>query len=676
LVPTSYCAFSRSTNLRRKPLSPYLDEFRTRPAIERHAPSIHLHIDGERGPTKTDVCNACLRALSHLFDHSDGGQIAFVMQVSMTSLDQIKGWENVGHCCWFAGKATEWTQYQFRDAVPNRLIERLQAEQDVPTTTTLHIALATMIITVFTSPIPLVMSTSDVISNLITLVLRRAAIDPADSLLLALTECIGALGTHVYYADQIHDLASELISRLVSAEATGLPGRERDSSDKSRGQALRALIAGLVGLMSAPTRRVEQRSSGETPRSEHEMVSGSQKAADPVHSSSGDKPARVSIERTDGEARLTQRSKISPEIWQDTLNLICDVDFSVRSDYASALLVYLESEISTRGGYTDGDGVRRNRLAVSQLQQVGNVMAALHGDELTRFLHASHVYLYILATSPTFYDTAHSPSPPRSTTRKDSADITVIPATPDASREAIGGAEDRSSPARSQQGRLSFSLPTRTRKLSLVRRIISRLPTRITPSSPPSATASDYRNITSILIKIHEFLPVRGLITGVPFLLALSSVAYVDEYTDPGLLGTICATREVISRVWLALGRIWDCRELAEMAEKVGDIPLLQFCFDLILSKALSSIPDSSCLPREREARDLSRLSEPDVPVQISPVNDADCVWTGVDPERALNALTSSKNVLEATAMDSQMLRKRLSAQWTAESAFRDCASN
>lgn len=578
MAPTSHCAIPRSTNLRQKPLSPYLDQFRTRPAIERHAPSIHLHIDGERGPTKTDVCNACLRALSHLFDHSDGEQIAFVMQAATASLDQIRGWEKVGHCCWFANKATEWTQYQFRDAVPNRLIERLQREQDVPTTTTLHIALAAMITTVFTSPIPLVMSTSDVISSLITLVLRRAAINPTDSLLLALTECIGALGTHVYYADQIHDLASELISRLVSAEATGLPGRERDSGGKSRGQALRALIAGLVGLMCTPTRRLENRSSGETPRSEHEIVSNGQKPAESVHSSSGDKPARVSTDRTDGEARLTKRTKISPETWQDTLNLICDVDFSVRSDYANALLVYLESEISTRGEYTDGVKVRRSRtLAATQLQQVGNTMAALHGDDSTRFLHATHVYLYILATSPTFHNSAPSPSPPRSTGHRDSADITVIPATPDASREAFGIAEDRSSPARSQQGRLSLSLPTRTRKLSLVRRIISRLPSRITPSSPPSATASDYRNIASILIAIHEYLPVRGLLTGVPFLLSLSSVADADESTDRVSVGRILVIREMISRVWLALGRRWDCKELVETAERVRDMLPLHF---------------------------------------------------------------------------------------------------
>ena len=494
----------------------------------------------------------------------------------MASLDEIHGWEKVGHCCWFAGKATEWTQYQFRDAVPTRLIDRLQREQDVPTTTTLHTTLATMITTVFTSPIPLVMSTSDVISNLISLVLHRAAIDPADSLLSALTECIGALGTHVYYADQIHDLASELISRLVSTEAAGLPGRERDPGDKCRTQALRTLIAGLVGLMRTPTRRVDQRSGVESPRSEQEFTPSSPKLADSEQFSSGDKPARASTERADGDTHLTKRTKISPETWQDTLNLICNVDFAVRSDYAGALRVYLESEISTRGEYTDSDGVRRNRpLAAGQLQHAGNMMAAIYGDETTRFLHAIHVYLYILATSPTFHSPANTPSPARSPARDGTEAVTVIPATPNASREAVGVIEDRSSPARSQHARLSLSLPSRARRLSMVRRIISRLPPCITPSSLPLATASDYRNIASVLTRIHEQLPLRGLLTGVPFLLAMSSAMHADDTADSASLGRIWAMREVVSKVWLVVGKTWDCGELVEMAEKVRVIVFL-----------------------------------------------------------------------------------------------------
>ena len=87
-------------------------------------------------------------------------------------------------------------------------------------------------------------------------------------------------------------------------------------------------------------------------------------------------------------------------------------------------------------------------------------------------------------------------------------------------------------------------------------------------------------------------------------------------------------------------------------------------------------MPVSSYLPREEEARDLGRLADPDVPVEILPVNGADDVWSGVDPEAALNALASNKNTLEATAMDSETLRKCLSTPWTAESAFKDCASS
>ena len=596
------------------------------------------------------------------------------MQAVMASLDEIQGWEKEGHCCWLAGKAAEWTQYQFRDTIPTRFIDRLLREQDAPMTTTLHLTLAAMIFTVYESPTPLVIPTSDVISNLISLVLRRAVIDPADSLVRALTKCIGALGSHVYYADQIHDLASELIGRLVSIEASGIPGHEQDSSDKGRAQALRALIAGLVGLMCTPARRVDQRPRTESPRSEQDFTSftaNGQRVPDSAQSQNGDNPARTSTERAEYH---TKRTTISPETWQDTLNLICNVDFPVRSDYASALVVYLESEVSSRGEYTDGDGVRRNRpLAASQMQQAGNIIAARYGDKATRLLHAIHVYLYILATSPTFQSPAISPSPALPPARDvTEAAVTVIPATPDASHEVIGGTEDRSSPARSQYGRHSLSIPTRARKVSLVRRIISRLPSRITPSSLPLATASDYRNIVSILTRVHERLPVHGLFTGIPFLLTLSSAIHTDDIADSACRGRIWMIREVVSRVWLTVGEAWHCKELVEMAEKVSDI-IFWFLISLIWFEALSTMPVSSCLPQEEDARTPGQLADPEVPVQVSLVEDAECVWSGVTFQAALDALVSSKDALEATGMDREALHKRLSTPWTAELAFRDC---
>jgi hypothetical protein len=39
-------------------------------------------------------------------------------------------------------------------------------------------------------------------------------------------------------------------------------------------------------------------------------------------------------------------------------------------------------------------------------------------------------------------------------------------------------------------------------------------------------------------------------------------------------------------------------------------------------------MPISSCLPREEE-RTPGQLADPEVPVQISPVNDAENVWSG-----------------------------------------------
>ena len=116
----------RSTFIKDKPNSPYLAEFRTRPTTERRAASIHVHIDGENGPSTTDVINECLHALSSLLQHSNGWQLGHIMQAAFDSLDDLKSWEKHDQCCWLAKKCCDWTQYQYRFAVPTRLVERLR----------------------------------------------------------------------------------------------------------------------------------------------------------------------------------------------------------------------------------------------------------------------------------------------------------------------------------------------------------------------------------------------------------------------------------------------------------------------------------------------------------------------------------------------------------------------
>lgn len=113
----------RVVKVKEQPNSPYLAEFRSRPAMERRTTSIHLHITGDTGPTSREVAHAAMRALSSLFGHSNGGQAAISIQAAIDCLSDRNAWNEPDHCRWFAVHEAEWTQYQYRYAIPSRLVE-------------------------------------------------------------------------------------------------------------------------------------------------------------------------------------------------------------------------------------------------------------------------------------------------------------------------------------------------------------------------------------------------------------------------------------------------------------------------------------------------------------------------------------------------------------------------
>lgn len=475
------------------------------------------------------------------------------MQAIFDSLDELRSWEKLDQCRWLARKTCEWTQYQYRYAVPTRLVERLLESQDAPSASALQNALAAMVTTVFTSSIPLVnLSTSDIISNLITLVFHRVSTDPEDPLLVNLVECIASLGTHVYYADQIQDLAGELISRLVVVETQGVPARAQPSNKKSRSKALRCLLAGMLGFMQAADRDGRAHGDAEDGRERPRTSSGS---ASPPSPTIGTVPAQ------DTQARSSKRTRVSPEIWHDTLSLICDADYAVRADYAEAFIFYLKTEIRKRCDFADADGVRRTRtLAEGPIQQATKMKLLLHGDSATRALNAAHAYIYVLAAATSLGFDSSSGSSAYSAA-VDAPPINVLPATP--SSDAPENPNFHPHPQRNP--RRSMTNPPR--KVSVVQRAIDALPSRISAST--AATASDYTHILVMLTTVHEQLPVRGLLTGIPMLLTLDNATNTRDSTDPATLQRLCAIKEVIARVWLVVGKIWVCSELVELAEMV-----------------------------------------------------------------------------------------------------------
>ncbi|KAG1783176.1 hypothetical protein EV702DRAFT_1176389 [Suillus placidus] len=602
----------------------YLAEFRSRPAIERH---------GESGPSSSDVLNTSLRVLQHMVQHSNGAQMGLLMQATFEGLDDLKVWEKLDQSRWLAQKASEWAQYQYRYAVPTRLVEQLLLIQDSSICTAQHRALATMVPAVFTSPVPLVnLSTSDIISNLITLVLRRVSIDPQDALLPSLVECISSLGAHIYYSDQIQDLASELVSRLVTVEMQGVVGCDKEPGDRRRSQAIRCLLAGLLGLMRA--------------------ADGSQMVSDDKNTPKNI-PSSSIPQNNDPSQRppshLSRRTRVSGEVWHETLSLLCDGDYSVRSDYAHTLVDYLRKEIPKRGDTTDENGVRRSRPLIegSPTHQANSIGILLYGDSATRSLHATHAYLFILATTSSLGISFNSTPSPAYPTSGDIPSIGVTAPTPQNESGLVNG--HSTDPQGSFPARRSPGLLARTRKSSNAHRLLENVPEKISAAS--SASLSDYALILYVLSAIHEEVPTRGLLVGLPMLMALHGTTEVEDGTNEASKQRVKVIQELLARVWLVLARVWECSELVDLAEK-----------------ALSTMEAAPTLPPLPEfIPGVLRPAQTEGEGGVRP-------WSNVNAEEALAILASAKSVQEATGLDRQGLLRRCSAKWTVDMALRDSA--
>lgn len=334
-----------------------------------------------------------------------------------------------------------------------------------------------------------------------------------------------------------------MIGRLLVIEAQDVLGRGKSGPINSRCQAVRCLLDGLLGLIQAANETELMKSQGEAP--------------DTIGLAPG------APRKDDGHARASQRSRVSPDIWQDTLSLLCDGEYSVRVDYAEALVFYLLNEMPKHGYVADADGVKGiRRLAEGPLQQAMNMTALLHtGDPGIQFLNAVHAYLYMLSTSSSLGLTSRSPS----RSQADNSRVNVIPSTPNES-ESEGRDFLVQSPSPSRR---SFSAPqaSRSRKVSMVQRLLEGPASGL--SALTAAGPADYANVLKVLTTIHEQLPVRGLLTGIPLLLALDATAMVSDADDPHTLHRINVIKEVVARVWLVIGKVWNSSDILEMTEQV-----------------------------------------------------------------------------------------------------------
>jgi len=333
-----------------------------------------------------------------------------------------------------------------------------------------------------------------------------------------------------------------LISRLAMLEGQGDLEHDKTGVTHSRSQVVRCLLAGLLGLIQAANKI--------------DIAKSQEDAVDVTGPT-------LEISRKDGEHVRARRSRVSPDIWQDTLSLLCDSDYSVRADYTEALVFYLLNEMPKNGDIVYSDGVKRvRRLAEGPLQQTRNMTILLHaGDFGTDFLNAVHAYLYILSTTSCLGMTPNSSTLPSRSMVNDSH-VNIIPGTP---TEFEIEARDSFAQSQSTGQRSSFAPQgPRSRKASVVQRLLEGSASGVSAST--SACLADYAHVLNVLTTIHEQLPVRGLLTGIPMLLALDATTRLQDFD---LLHRTNVIKEVIARVWFVVGKVWNSSDIMVIVEKV-----------------------------------------------------------------------------------------------------------
>ncbi len=251
--------------------------------------------------------------------------------------------EDTEWCCWLAQSMCSWTALQYRFVVLDTLVDHL-VENCEGTATTKHFSLIEMSRSILTGQLSLIgLSTSDTLSNLTALVVRRVYKDTRDSLLPPLVDCISGLGTHVYYADQINDIAEEIAGRIAALQMPDTAsdaastkvnnlgavhrGEQQDlnshihrqrlanAGPEQRDESIRVLLFALQGVL-----RTTHQSSGEIHKGV-DAKSAPTKQAGGLEGNKG-KAAASGADSKLGLARAGTRNRVSPSSILSTANLL------------------------------------------------------------------------------------------------------------------------------------------------------------------------------------------------------------------------------------------------------------------------------------------------------------------------------------------------------------------
>lgn len=326
---------------------------------------------------------------------------------------------------------------------------------------------------------------------------------------------------------------------MVVIEVQGVLVADKSSILSTRSAGIRYLLESLIGLIRA---------------------ANASQSADTDDEGQKTSILATSTERS-ADGRPSRRTKIQPDVWQDTLSLLCDADALIRNECAAALIYYITQEMPKYGKFGDVDRSKHPRnIAENTFRHLQSTFPNI-GDIASKFLNSVHAYVYILATSPTL----HNPSALLLDTKDPSSNGAASGQDEHYDLAESGG--NLTPPPNSNNRRsIASQHGARERKESLVLRLLEKIPLPFGTSA--EASEEDYANILKIMTTIHIHLPMHGLLTGVPMLLALESATEMSQVGD-SLLQRIITVKTVIAHVWRVIAQVWKIPELMILGEQV-----------------------------------------------------------------------------------------------------------
>lgn len=600
--------------------SPYFTEFQARPRLsDRRAPSLHAHIIGEKGPATSEVVGGALRTLRELIESCHSSQLSTCLQAMMDVLDgndstgrpkggsTVSGWQDRERCCWLVECVASYAMLGYRYIVPLSLLEQLvTGTKETRTLGVRELSLMEMLISLFSAEkLSLVgIAPAELLNSLLDIIIARVQIDTSDILLPSLVRCILAISSHIYYVDQTNDMIEVVINRIAETQALTkpldnpeLPGNAKTDSPWCQ-EGIRIMIACMANIMLA-----SQPSSGTTIVPSSRGNNDNRPLTD-LTVGGNPSSSHITTPNANGSAsavpeRSGRRNPISPEIWQDTLPLLCEATYAVRAEYARALVLYLRREFpASVRVLTNGMGSEHSiHLKQARLGAI-------------RFLHAMNATLYTLAISnrlgyagpaqisaptiaPIIQETAPTPfsdSPQASTPNTAKSMNTPVRAVPTpqphnpSSNSSVQ--EDRPAPMIARRSSKLVSLPvhrmngTAFGETITEHALVDKNETRVV------ATPGDYLALSSIIDTTLHALPTESGISVIPMLIAIDNDAgrilvprpnENDEDDEYFSMQRRRACKEVACSAWQEIATHYSIPELTNTVDQVS-FPYVHDC--------------------------------------------------------------------------------------------------